>query len=146
MVTLWITAAVMAACTLSGWLHARRLRRLAYLAFGPAGRPRAWVAAAAPLRVLAAGAVCWGLVVLLATDRTPWNPGDLSPDKALSFRHLMIALDVSPSMQLADAGPSGAQRRAQRAQDVVHSILDRIRSRAERASASSPSTPRPGRS
>jgi Ca-activated chloride channel homolog len=125
-VTWWITAAVVAACMLSEWLHARRCRRLAYLAFGPAGRPRAWVAAAAPLRVAAAGALCWGLIVLLGTDRAPWNPGDLSADKAVSVRHLMIALDVSPSMQLADAGPAGVQRRAERARDVVRSILDRI--------------------
>jgi Ca-activated chloride channel family protein len=116
----------MAACTLSEWRHARRCRRLAYLAFGPAGRPRAWVTAAAPLRVLAVGALCWGLIVLLRTDRAPWNPADAARDKAVPFRHLMIALDVSPSMQLTDAGPAGAQRRAERARDVVHSILDRI--------------------
>lgn len=38
----------------------------------------------------------------------------------------MIALDVSPSMQLADAGPNRQQRRAQRASEVLMSVLSRI--------------------
>ncbi|MEN6449106.1 MAG: VWA domain-containing protein [Thermoguttaceae bacterium] len=126
MVAAWITAAAVAACILSEWLHVRRTRRLAFLAFGESGRPRAWVAAAAPVRVLAVGALCWGLVVLFTSDRTPWNPNALVGGKAAGFRHLMIALDVSPSMQLTDAGPVGTQRRAERARDVVRSLLDRI--------------------
>ena len=38
----------------------------------------------------------------------------------------MIALDVSPSMQLKDAGPQSDQRRTERARDVLHSIFERI--------------------
>jgi Ca-activated chloride channel family protein len=42
------------------------------------------------------------------------------------YRHLVIALDVSPSMQLADAGPNRQQRRAHRASEVLMSVLGRI--------------------
>lgn len=35
-----LAAAALATC--GEWLHGRRLKRLAPLAFGPAGRPRIW--------------------------------------------------------------------------------------------------------
>jgi Ca-activated chloride channel family protein len=37
-----------------------------------------------------------------------------------------VALDVSPSMQLKDAGPDGKQSRSQRAGEVLMSLLNRI--------------------
>jgi Ca-activated chloride channel family protein len=42
------------------------------------------------------------------------------------YRHLLIALDVSPSMQLKDAGPEKIQSRASRAGEVMMSLLQRI--------------------
>ena len=81
MVSGWIIAALLAACSLGEWLHARRSARLAHLAFGPAGRPRAWVSAAAPVRVLAVGLLGWGLLVLLAADRAPWEAGSAAAAK-----------------------------------------------------------------
>jgi Ca-activated chloride channel family protein len=134
MVTGWITAALLAACWVGEWLHARRSARLKHLAFGPAARPRAWLSAAAPLRVLAMGLLGWGLLVLLAADRAPWDAGDAAAAKPAAVRHLVIALDVSPSMQLPDAGPSGTQQRAERARQVVRSILDRLDLRRMRVS------------
>jgi Ca-activated chloride channel family protein len=42
------------------------------------------------------------------------------------YRHLVIALDVSPSMQLQDAGPQKKQTRAARGGEVLMSLLQRI--------------------
>ena len=65
MVTWLVPPAVMVLCAAAEFLHARRCRRMAYLAFGPAAGPRAWVAAVPVLRVAAVGAICWGLIVLM---------------------------------------------------------------------------------
>jgi Ca-activated chloride channel family protein len=108
---------------LAEWLHARRVRRVAALAFGPDGRPREWVWLAPFARVLAATALVWGLVTLFLLD-----PKVLRPKKSPEggYRHLVIVLDVSPSMQLSDAGPDGQQTRAKRAAELLMSILSRV--------------------
>ena len=69
-----ILAAVYAAAgagalaVLGEWLHARRVKRLARLAFGPNARPRVWTVMASPLRVLTLAAVVWSLIVLIAFE------------------------------------------------------------------------------
>ena len=115
--------AVVLVVALAEWLHARRSRRVGRLAFGPSGAPRAWVAAVPFVRVAAAGALAWGLVTLFliapgASRRAQIPEG--------GYRHLILALDVSPSMQLADAGPDRQDRRAHRASEVLMSVLSRI--------------------
>jgi Ca-activated chloride channel family protein len=129
-----VAAAALAVCALTEWVHLRRCRRLAHLAFGPAVRPRRWIAAAAVARVAAVGALCWGLLVLSQIESAPFEPGDADLQKRGPVHHLIIALDVSPSMHLVDAGPKGDQRRAQRGSEVVRSILERINLRRTRTS------------
>ncbi|MEZ5301830.1 MAG: vWA domain-containing protein [Verrucomicrobiales bacterium] len=48
---------------------------------------------------------------------------DLAPEGG--YRHLLIALDVSPSMQIEDGGPTGKLPRKKRASDVILSVLER---------------------
>jgi Ca-activated chloride channel family protein len=45
---------------------------------------------------------------------------------ATTQRHLVLALDVSPSMYIEDAGPLGKQKRADRAREVLRSVLERL--------------------
>lgn len=105
------------------WLHARRCRHVAQLAFGPGGRPRQWTQIAPWVRAAATGALAWGLTTLwLIGPRAARS--DLIPEGG--YRHLVLALDVSPSMQLQDAGAAGKQTRAQRASDVLMSLFERI--------------------
>lgn len=119
---LTVAAAVLVACALAEWLHARRAARVARLAFGPTGRSRTWTSAVPFVRCIAAGAVCWGLLTLIAIDGTPV---DLLKAK-VPDRHLVLALDVSPSMYVKDAGPDGKKTRQHRAADVMQSILTRL--------------------
>lgn len=114
----------MAAAAWAEWLHARRLDRVDYLAFGERGR-RAWTRAAGPLRVAAVGAATWGLLILLFADPTPLIAHDPASDPR-ALHHFVIALDVSPSMHLVDAGPEGGQSRGDRARDAIRSILQRL--------------------
>lgn len=104
-------------------IHARRTRRIAYLAFGPSGRPALWTSIAPPLRIVGFGCVTWSLLVLLTLAPEVYG----EPPKREASKHLLIALDVSPSMQLQDAGPGyEKQSRAKWAGQIVEGVLDRL--------------------
>jgi Ca-activated chloride channel homolog len=124
MVSLISVLTAMVMCALAEWSHARRMRRVAGLVFGPGGFARGWVRFVAPLRVLSAGAVAWGLVTLLDFDHEPLAA--VKSTDASAIRHVVIALDVSPSMQVVDSGLRQNQSRADRARDVLRSILERL--------------------
>ncbi len=105
------------------WLHARRCRRLAYLAFGPTRRPATWARLAPLLRIVATVAMCWGMVTLILLEPKV-HRGDELPESEM--KHAVLVLDVSPSMRLQDAGPSALQSRMQRASDVMESFFKRV--------------------
>jgi Ca-activated chloride channel family protein len=104
-------------------LHARRCRKVAALAFGPGRRPAPWVRVAPPLRALAWGGLTWGLATLLTLPPRVRRAGVIPENE---YRHLLLVLDVSPSMRLQDAGPTGKQSRRQRAADLLKSFFERI--------------------
>lgn len=115
-----IGAVVFAA--LAEHLHARRCRRVAALAFGPGRRPALWARAAPLLRVAALAALAWGLTTLLLLPPKVHKAGVV---EERDYRHLLLVLDVSPSMRLQDAGPEGKQSRALRAADLLKSFFER---------------------
>jgi Ca-activated chloride channel family protein len=79
---------------------------------------------AAPwLRIAALGALAWGLATLLLLMPKAHKSGFIAENE---YRHLLLVLDVSPSMRLQDAGPSGKQSRAQRTADILKSFFERI--------------------
>src|SRR6185503_815421 len=94
-----VTATLIAVSTaalagLGEWLHARRVARVARLAFGPTARPAAWTVAVPTFRIFGIAAAIWGGVVLANYDPVV---GDQTPSPRAS-KQLLIALDVSPSM------------------------------------------------
>ena len=120
----WAAAGAAALAALAEWLHARRVRRLGRLAFGPDAKPRAWTILAPPLRVAALAGAVWSLVVLLAFE----GSSRLQERNAAATRHLMVLLDVSPSMETKDAGEGGAQTRRDRAAALLKSVMERANS------------------
>ena len=108
------------------WLHARRVRRVASLAFGPAGKPRRWVAAVPGVRVLALTGMAWALLTLLAFHTA--QSATVPPERRMDAQteHLVLVLDYSPSMTLQDSGPKGDQTRKDRLRDVIGSVVDRM--------------------
>lgn len=113
---------------LAEWLHARRCRAVARLAFGPTGAPRAWTRAGFPLRALAAGFAAWGLAVLALS---PAEALDAEADTAdvqeiENLQRVVLLLDVSPSMAISDGGPDRNVSRRERVRDVVDAIFPRI--------------------
>jgi Ca-activated chloride channel family protein len=119
----FVAFAAAALAGLGEWLHDRRTARVARLAFGPTGKPSRWVAAAPVIRVLGIAAAAWGATVLIGYDPVG---GDQTPAPRAS-RQLLIALDVSPSMLIKDAGPNTDKvTRSQWAGKVVQGVLDRL--------------------
>ncbi|MBN2507744.1 MAG: hypothetical protein JXQ71_13730 [Verrucomicrobia bacterium] len=118
---LWAALGALALGSVAEALHARRCRRLGRLAFGPGSRARRWTAAAPGLRVMGLAGMVWALVVLLAHD----GSSRARERNVAATRHLMVALDVSPSMELADAGDAGVQTRRARAAALIKSVMER---------------------
>ncbi|MCA8949413.1 MAG: VWA domain-containing protein [Planctomycetes bacterium] len=104
-------------------LHWRRLRRHARLFFGPEEAPRPWARTATLLRPLAAGGLAWGFVTLMQVQPVIHQSEAIADE---DWRHLVLVLDVSPSMMLRDAGPNGDQSRRERAKDLVDSLFERV--------------------
>jgi Ca-activated chloride channel family protein len=117
----WAALAAAALAAFGEWLHAARVARIGALAFGPATRPRRWTLLAPGLRVTALAGIVWSLITLISFD-------NLLRDRdrgSHSTRHLMVLLDVSPSMLIADGG-DGQAIRMSRASAVLKSVLDRV--------------------
>ncbi len=111
---------------LAEWLHSRRVVRVARLAFGPRGRPAAWASAAPTLRVISGAALAWGLTTLCALPPRAHSGDGGVARRVEDPRHILLVLDVSPSMRLVDAGKDQKQSRMQRARDVMESFFDRV--------------------
>lgn len=104
-------------------IHARRVARVARLAFGPSGRPAPWARLAPFLRVAGLALAAFGATVLLRHD--PIETDD-EPNPRAS-RQLLVVLDVSPSMNISDSGPETTKiMRGVWAGRVLQGILDRI--------------------
>ncbi len=125
MIPLISTAGVLVLASLAEWLHARRIRVVSRLAFGPAGEARRWTQAVPWLRVLSLAAVTWGLVTLLTLQNRAASEGGQKGRDEHATRVIFVG-DLSPSMYLQDAGPDGKQTRQARMREVVEGILQRV--------------------
>ena len=109
--------------------HHRRSQSVARLAFGPAGQPRQWTRAVPILRVVSMSLACWGLIVLATLE--PQLLGDAGTSNTTKtgpadVQRVVLVLDVSPSMNVVDAGADQKLRRRDRVLEVVEGILSRI--------------------
>jgi Ca-activated chloride channel family protein len=105
---------------LAEWRHRRRQRALGGLA-GPA---RAWTRLAPALAVAGMAAVVGGAVLLMLLPPAP--AGATNVEVPADRRHLVIVLDVSPSMNATDAGRDGRQTRGDRGRDLLHAALTQL--------------------
>jgi Ca-activated chloride channel homolog len=122
----WPEAASIVSALLVGLaegIHLRRCRNLARLAFGPRGKPAQWARLAPFARVSAASALAWGFVTLLLLPPNV-HLAETVPDK--ERRHILLVLDVSPSMLLRDAGIDRNQSRKARGAEVMASYFQRV--------------------
>lgn len=104
------------------WLHSKRIARVAYLAFGSQGLSCRWVAVAPWVRAVCVSLIAFGLTVLWLLQPAPVEKRPLQE----ASKHLLVCLDASPSMYVADSGPDGKKKRAVWAGEVIQAILDRL--------------------
>lgn len=116
------------ASTAAEVLHARRCGTIGLLAFGPEGRPRPWTRVVAGIRILCTAGLAWALTTLLVLPPQTLNSGsdDVGPAAAEEVRRVLFMLDMSPSMDIADAGPQGEQSRMDRIGEVLEAVISRL--------------------
>ncbi|MCP4464618.1 MAG: VWA domain-containing protein [Planctomycetaceae bacterium] len=119
-----LAVAVALIAILAEAVHLRRIRKIRYLAFGPKGKPAPWVILAPLLRVVSLAAATWGFASLLFVVEAEVHNQSTLEEK--DYKHLVLVVDVSPSMRLKDAGPDGERTRRERASDVLESMFSRI--------------------
>ncbi len=105
-------------------LHWQRVRRSQELAFGPRRYPPPGPILAALVRVLCLVGLAWSLTTLFLLDPKAHRSQvkDIEPSER---RHLLLVLDVSPSMKLQDSGDASNLSRTQRASALIQSLLKR---------------------
>jgi len=125
MVPLLVALTTLLLISLAEWIHVRRIRVAAKLAFGSVGA-RPWTSIAPWLRVASLTAFAWGVTTLLMLKSG--SPDEASAKERLDAEatRLVFVADLSPSMYLPDAGPDGSQTRHDRMKDVVEGILQRV--------------------
>ena len=127
-IIVWAFAAAAIFGLLSGlaeWLHLKRIARIRGLAFGPTGRPALWARFVPVLRTIAVGCLAGALTILmLLVPMSHRRQGDDVTFEKL--KHVVLVLDVSPSMRLTDAGPDGSLSRLRRAREVMDSYFQRV--------------------
>lgn len=127
----FIALGVLALAAFAERRHARRVARVSRLAFGPTGKPAPWTRAAYVARPIGLALACWGALVLATLDPVA---AEQTPSPRAS-RQLLVVLDVSPSMNLADAGPEPEKiSRIRWGGRVLQGILDRLDMRETRIS------------
>jgi Ca-activated chloride channel homolog len=128
MVELIIASLVFLICFGAEWLHSKRIKALASLSFGPEKKARKWTSFVPLIRALSLAALAWSLLVLMNYNEINFGEDILEteiPDEKVE--HVLIILDVSPSMYLKDAGVEGDLQRKVRAREVLESMMERIK-------------------
>ncbi|MDA7533652.1 VWA domain-containing protein [Verrucomicrobia bacterium] len=99
------------------------MQRIAYLAFGPTSQASPLGQLLPWMSPIAAGLLAWGLVTLLFIEPKVYQPDAVKDEE---IRHVVLILDVSPSMRLEDAGPEKGTSRRKRAGELMQSFFRRV--------------------
>jgi Ca-activated chloride channel family protein len=114
---------VMALVGVAESLHRRRVSRAKRLAFGATGEPARWTVIAPFARIAGLGLAVFGATLLFYFDPIE-SEGKPNPRAS---RQVLVVLDVSPSMNISDAGPEPTKEmRGVWAGKVLRGILDRV--------------------
>src|SRR5262245_58207548 len=126
MIPLISALVVLVLVALAEWLHLRRIRVAARLAFGPSGAGRPWTRLVPWLRVASLTAFAWGVATLLMIKLEAPDAAQSKERHDAEATRLVFVADLSPSMFLPDAGPEGDMTRHARMREVVEGILQRV--------------------
>ncbi len=133
----WIATAIFGVALVADAIHAQRTTQLAGLVFGRWRRATVLARVAPVIKATAIAAFAWGAVTLLVIEpkRSASAVNAAATVDPMSLKRVLILLDVSPSMQLVDAGgsPEGVSSgrrakitRGKRAGEVLTNVLSRV--------------------
>jgi Ca-activated chloride channel homolog len=126
MIPLAAALTVLLLVSLAEWLHVRRIRVVARLAFGPRAQSLPWTRAVPGLRVASLTAFAWGATTLLMLHLAAPDDAAAKDRRDAEATRLVFVADLSPSMYLPDAGPDGSLTRHAQMREVVEGILQRV--------------------
>ncbi|MED5585478.1 MAG: VWA domain-containing protein [Verrucomicrobiota bacterium] len=118
-----LSLAVLIASLGTEWLHSRRTGKIAQLVFGPSGKPALWARFIPIVRCIAMAAAAWGLLTLMNITPKVYKAKTV---QEAEIQHIVIVLDVSPSMKLEDAGNNGSISRRRQAFNLMESFFKRV--------------------
>ena len=118
-----LSLAVLIASLGTEWLHSRRTGKIAQLVFGPSGKPALWARSTPMVRCIAMAAASWGLLTLMNITPKVYKAKTVQENE---MQHIVIVLDVSPSMKLEDAGNNGSISRRRQAFNLMESFFKRV--------------------
>ncbi len=119
-----ISITVLLVAVVAEGLQQSRIHKIQRLAFGPKARPAFWTRLAPAFCVVGIALACWGFTSLWFVVEAQVHKQDHIDEN--DYKHLVLVVDVSPSMHLKDAGPDGERTRRQRASDILESLFNRI--------------------
>ncbi len=125
MISLIVGLFVLLLVSLAEWIHGRRIRVAARLAFGTQGA-KAWTHLVPWLRVASLTAFAWGVTTLLILKLEMPEDTSAKERQDAEATRLVFVADLSPSMFLKDSGPDGTLTRHARMREVVEGILQRV--------------------
>ncbi|MEO0415046.1 MAG: VWA domain-containing protein [Verrucomicrobiota bacterium] len=121
-----VTGATAVVAAGAEWLHLRRAKGVERLVYGRRPKGFSSILVAAMVRVVMLTVLAWSLMTLLLLPAKN-HSRQVVEVESKDRRHLLLILDVSPSMRLQDAGSeSGGLSRTERASVLVQSLLKRI--------------------
>lgn len=122
-VSFFISVTVLILVSGAELLHWQRVKRAQRLAFGPKGFPTTLLLTSI-VRVLCFVGLAWSLTTLFLLDPKA-HRSQVGEIEANERRHLLLVLDVSPSMRLKDSGDASELTRTDRASTLIQSLLKR---------------------
>ena len=126
MIPLLVALGVAVLAALAEWLHARRIRVAARLAFGPAARHSRWTRAVPFLRTASLAAFAWGTVTLLVMKIEASDSGRTKGQKDAEATRLIFVARSLAEHVFARCRTGGNQTRQARMREVVEGILQRV--------------------
>ena len=124
MVPLFVTLGTLILSAGAELLHWKRLQRTQSLAFGPGHFPLVSPILTSLVRMLCLVGLAWSLTTLFLMPPKA-HRSQVKEIAASERRHLLLVLDVSPSMRLQDSGDGSELSRTERAASLIQSLLKR---------------------
>lgn len=121
--TVFIAFIIFIFALVAEYLHILKCKKVEKLSHGKHNKARTWTLIIPWVRCIAVYLIAWGLITLFKIDPSVHQK---SPSDDKELRRIIIIYDISPSMQVPDAGTSKQTTRRTRAANQCVKILNSL--------------------